>query len=126
MLRTSSPAATSSRAVPPVEINSTPSSTRPRAKSTIPVLSETDSSARATRTSPGAVGSGGASALAPVSVVSPTDREHTRGADASLRAYDTWRSRPSQYGDRRSFLRIFPAPDFGRASVRNSTDRGSL
>ena len=40
-------------AVPPVETSSTPSSASPRAKSTIPVLSETESSARRTRTSPG-------------------------------------------------------------------------
>ena len=40
-------------AVPPVETISTPSSARPRAKSTMPRLSETDSSARRTRTSPG-------------------------------------------------------------------------
>ena len=40
--------------MPPVETISTPSSLSPRAKSTIPALSETDSSARFTRTSPGA------------------------------------------------------------------------
>src|SRR5579875_3586183 len=49
--RTGTDAAASSRAVPPVEMISTPSSTSPRAKSTIPVLSDTDSSARSTRTS---------------------------------------------------------------------------
>ena len=43
------------RAVPPVETISTPSSARPRAKSTSPRLSETLSSARRMRTSPGAV-----------------------------------------------------------------------
>ena len=43
------------RAVPPVETSSTPSSARPRAKSTIPRLSETDSSARRIRTAPGSV-----------------------------------------------------------------------
>jgi hypothetical protein len=53
--RTSSPAAVSSRAVPPVETSSTPSAARPCAKSTIPRLSETDSSALRTRTSPGAI-----------------------------------------------------------------------
>ena len=42
-------------AVPPVEISSTPRSASPRAKSTIPVLSDTDSSARRMRTSPGCV-----------------------------------------------------------------------
>ncbi len=41
-------------AVPPVETISTPSSSRPRANSTIPSFSDTDSSARRTRTSPGA------------------------------------------------------------------------
>src|SRR5450755_2486523 len=46
--RTETPASASSRAVPPVEMISIPSSTRPRANSTMPVLSDTDSSARAT------------------------------------------------------------------------------
>ena len=51
--RTSMPASSSSCAVPPVETISIPSSLRPRANSTMPVLSDTDSSARATCTSPG-------------------------------------------------------------------------
>src|SRR5438128_7057889 len=51
--RTAIPAPASSRAVPPVEMTSTPSSSSPRAKSTTPRLSLTDSSARRTRTSPG-------------------------------------------------------------------------
>ena len=46
--RTSSPASRSAAAVPPVEMISTPRSARPRAKSTIPVLSETEISARRT------------------------------------------------------------------------------
>src|SRR5918999_431925 len=53
--RTSRPASVSSRAVPPVEISSTPRPASPRAKSATPRLSETDSSARRTRTSPGCV-----------------------------------------------------------------------
>src|SRR3954449_2449490 len=53
MARTDSPAPSSSRAVPPVETISTPSSASPRANSTSPRLSETVSSARRTRTSPG-------------------------------------------------------------------------
>ena len=53
MPRTSRPASRSAVAVPPVETSSTPRSASPRAKSTIPVLSETDSSARWMRTSPG-------------------------------------------------------------------------
>src|SRR5919202_2268542 len=53
--RTAMPSAASSCAVPPVETISTPSSASPRAKSMIPRLSETLSSARRTRTSPGAV-----------------------------------------------------------------------
>src|SRR5215210_855164 len=57
-LRTSTPAPDSSRSVPPVETTSTPSSARPRAKSTIPRLSETDNSARRTRTAPGWVSDG--------------------------------------------------------------------
>src|SRR3954447_3425272 len=51
--RTPSPAPSSSRAVPPVETISTPSSASPRANSTSPRLSETVSRARRTRTSPG-------------------------------------------------------------------------
>ena len=47
---TSRPASRIALAVPPVESSSTPSSVRPRAKSTTPVLSETEMSARRTRT----------------------------------------------------------------------------
>src|SRR3954469_21518459 len=57
--RTSSPASASADAVPPVDTSSTPSSDRPRAKSTMPRLSETDSSARWMRTAPGAVDAAG-------------------------------------------------------------------
>src|SRR3954467_13184562 len=49
------PCSRSSAAVPPVETISTPSSVSPRAKSTSPRLSDTDSRARRTRTSAGAV-----------------------------------------------------------------------
>src|SRR5512133_3007591 len=45
------PASRRAAAVPPVETISTSSAARPRAKSTTPVLSETESSARRTRTS---------------------------------------------------------------------------
>ena len=54
-MRTATPAPSSSWAVPPVEMTSMPSSVRPVAKSTIPRLSETDSSARRMRTAPGSV-----------------------------------------------------------------------
>src|SRR6185369_13080199 len=57
IVRTSSPPSSSARAVPPVETSSTPSSASPRAKSTIPSLSETEIRARRTLTCPGAVGS---------------------------------------------------------------------
>ena len=53
--RTSSPAASSAWAVPPVEMISTPRSESPFANSTIPVLSDTESTARRIRTSPGCV-----------------------------------------------------------------------
>src|SRR3954468_24897001 len=53
--RVSIPASARCFAVPPVETISTPSSLRQRAKSAMPVLSETVISARFTRTSPGAV-----------------------------------------------------------------------
>src|SRR4051794_40112914 len=56
--RTVIPASSSSRAVPPVETISMPSSASPCAKSTRPVLSETDSSARLISTSPGWVTGG--------------------------------------------------------------------
>src|SRR4051794_4887813 len=61
-------ASVSAVAVPPVETISTPSSASPRAKSTIPRLSETDSSARWMRTAPGAVGASGevSEAMAPM------------------------------------------------------------
>src|SRR5215216_4590117 len=51
------PCAPSSRAVPPVETISTPSSTRPRANSTSPRLSDTLRSALLMRTSPASTGS---------------------------------------------------------------------
>src|SRR3954452_24425590 len=51
---TSSPASRSGVAVPPVERISTPSAASPLAKSATPVLSETDISARRTRTWPSA------------------------------------------------------------------------
>src|SRR3954447_4948757 len=51
--RTSSPAWRSTAAVPPAEMSSTSNDARPRAKSWMPFLLETDSSARLTRTSPG-------------------------------------------------------------------------
>src|SRR3954449_8582604 len=54
MGRVSIPASARCLAVPPVETISTPSSRRQRAKSEIPVLSDTVMSARWTRTSPGA------------------------------------------------------------------------
>src|SRR3954451_18268480 len=53
--RVSMPASARCLAVPPVETISTPSSRRQRAKSAMPVLSDTVMSARLTRTSPGAV-----------------------------------------------------------------------
>ena len=49
------PAAVSSRAVPPVETSSIPKLRQAAGESTMPALSETDSSARRTCTSPGAV-----------------------------------------------------------------------
>ena len=55
MVRTATPPPASASAVPPVETTSTPSSVSPAAKSTIPRLSETDSSARLMRTAPGSV-----------------------------------------------------------------------
>src|SRR3954468_8140858 len=65
MPRTSGPALSGSRAVPPVETISTPSSARPRAKSARPRLSDTVSRARRTRTSPAVAGSAPVGSVAP-------------------------------------------------------------
>src|SRR3954454_2419621 len=70
--QTSRPASRSAVAVPPVEISSMPSSDRPRAKSTMPRLSETDSSARRIRTSPGWMT--GASAMPASILVAPAGK----------------------------------------------------
>src|SRR5439155_16438384 len=83
IVRTCSPASTSSWAVPPVEMISTPSSARPRAKSTMPRLSETESSALRTRTSWGCVVSA-APAMCPSIVKAPagkTRRMSEHGSD---------------------------------------------
>src|SRR3989440_8957390 len=64
--RMSIPASASSRAVPPVETISTPSSASPRAKSTRPRLSETVRSARRIRTAPGWVTSGAVPSVVPI------------------------------------------------------------
>src|SRR5437763_12337856 len=66
--RTGIPASSRVPAVPPVETISMPRSANPRANSTIPVLSDTDSSARATRTSPGATGPSDDTRLVPCSM----------------------------------------------------------
>src|SRR3954465_1866723 len=79
MERTSSPPGRSAAAVPPVEMSSTPISDRPRAKSTIPRLSETDSSARRTRTPPGAVTSLWATLDEPGSAMRARIRQHPAG-----------------------------------------------
>src|SRR6478672_4372079 len=63
--RTSIPASRSDDAVPPVDTISTPSRSRPRAKSTLRVLSETEISARRTVT----VSSGRAASSAPAAGV---------------------------------------------------------
>src|SRR5262249_1229204 len=55
---TSRPASRSASAVPPVERISTPSAARALAKSTTPVLSETEISARRTLVAPSSAGSG--------------------------------------------------------------------
>src|SRR5215213_2207931 len=53
--RTLRPAASSACAVPPVDTSSIPRASSPLAKSTMPVLSDTESTARRIRTSPGCV-----------------------------------------------------------------------
>src|SRR3954447_10306633 len=86
--RVSIPASARCLAVPPVDTISTPSCTRQRAKSAMPVLSETVTSARLTRTSPGAVTS--TSEMACTSLIDdhPT---RTRGIDRDLPpGYETY------------------------------------
>src|SRR4051794_26144833 len=81
--RTCRPASVSSWAVPPVETISMPSSARPRAKSTMPRLSDTDRSALRTRTSSGGVMSA-APAMRPSIVKAPagkTRRMSEQGSD---------------------------------------------
>ena len=83
LARMSIPWSRSSRAVPPVETISTPSSARPRAKSTMPRLSDTESSALRTRTSWGCVVSA-APAMCPSIVKAPagkTRRVSEHGSD---------------------------------------------
>src|SRR4051812_15988520 len=67
MGRTARPAPSSSRAVPPVDTISIPSSASPRAKSTSPRLSDTVSSARRTCTPPGSVTSSALSSVVAIS-----------------------------------------------------------
>src|SRR4051794_11159674 len=88
MARTDSPAPESSRAVPPVETISTPSSASPRANSTSPRLSDTVSSARRTRTSPGWVTSTGPWSV--VAIAASLDDHRTRriGVDPHLAGRD--------------------------------------
>src|SRR3954451_9266591 len=90
MARTDSPAPSSSRAVPPVETISTPSSASPRANSTRPRLSDTVSSARRTRTSPGALTSS-----APPSVVA-TQRLLVDGHETRIARVDAHGPRGDQ------------------------------
>ena len=79
----------------PVETTSTPSSARPRAKSTIPRLSETDSSARRMRTAPGSV----SGSRAPVEECSAMaeHRGAARGQCArAVRAHARWEHRATE------------------------------
>src|SRR3954470_21457290 len=78
MARTDSPAPESSRAVPPVETISTPSSASPRANSTSPRLSDTVSSARRTRTSPGWLTSTGPWSVVAIARPLPLDQHVAR------------------------------------------------
>src|SRR4051812_32118553 len=85
------PASARCLAVPPVETISTPNERRQRAKSAIPVLSETVISARCTRTSPGAVTSTSAAVSTSLIDDHPT---RIRGIDRDLSpGYQTYGSR---------------------------------
>src|ERR671932_614926 len=87
------PASASSRAVPPVETISTPSSVRPRAKSTSPRLSDTVSSARRTRTAPGCTTSGTRSSVVPIGIL------HDHGARVGgIRVHSAGRDQPDRPG----------------------------
>src|SRR3954470_7981578 len=96
MARTSMPASVSAVAVPPVETISTPSSASPRAKSTMPRLSETDSSARWMRTAPGAVGASGEVSEAMGPMVFGCPPSVPRGAARGV--LDDPRQQPRQLG----------------------------
>src|SRR3954471_3270069 len=76
--RMSMPWSRSSRAVPPVETISTPRSASPRANSTSPRLSETVSSARRTRTSPGWLTSIGPWSVVAIANPLPLDHDLAR------------------------------------------------
>src|SRR3954470_4056508 len=78
MARTDRPAPWSSRAVPPVETISTPRSASPRANSTSPRLSDTVSSARRTRTSPGWLTSIGPWSVVAIANPLPLDHDLAR------------------------------------------------
>src|ERR671938_619499 len=82
------PASASSRAVPPVETISTPSSLRPRAKSTRPRLSEVVSSARRTRTAPGSTTSGTLSSVVPTRLLVHDHATGAGGIDAHAAGSD--------------------------------------
>src|SRR4051794_34816900 len=72
------PASASSVAVPPVEMISTPRSLSARAKSTTPRLSNTDTSARSTFSSPSSVGGCSAAASLPLDICALVDQDEPR------------------------------------------------
>src|SRR5690606_6510641 len=77
---TSSPASRRARAVPPVDSNCTPRAARARPSSINPLLSETESSARYTRTKSCAIGSVDPVIAQLLAQGSAVDAQHCRGA----------------------------------------------
>src|SRR5450755_501905 len=121
--RSGTPASLSALAVPPVETISIPSSTSPRANSTTPVLSDTDSSARETRTSPGAVvGSPDIAAVSSIAMPTlPGDDHATRVL--SVESHVTPRDQAHRLGQQLVLDRMQPSGHVLRPGGIGNLDR---
>src|SRR5437588_430985 len=122
--RTGIPASESSRAVPPVEIISIPRSARPRANSTIPVLSDTDSRARATCTSPGETVAWRATSSVPCCMYPPTlPLDDDAARVGRVKAHRILRDQPHRLGQQLVLDRVQLAQHVGRLAGRRQLDR---
>src|SRR3954469_14976809 len=117
MARTVSPASVSSWAVPPVETISIPSSARPPAKAAIPVLSETDRSARWIRTSPSCVTAADPSSGG--TIASDDDAARVRGVERHRTASD----QPDRLGEQLVLDRLQRRVDRVRVGRVRQLDR---